>query len=512
MQEPEPKPYPKAVFFIIGNEFCERFSYYGMRTPGPQTSRRPGSVRPVVSGFEMASGRNRGPFLTYATHEGHARMQPVALTTPPTVPTFTDQDAKESVVDFIDDLSTMRTVCGLSELDVLQRLRPVALRAILFGRSFPSVEELARFAREVSQPVFREHHYDPPPPSDVPLEPACASTSASRFHDHLVDYFTTIIIPSVHAMGLDDAAANEYRPGAPKERAAATVAESAESPEDAAGPCDAATQEADDMCGYERALENGGAELSVDVPVGIRGAQEAEEFQGGEEEADGCPMGERDVAGVIEENGEKANAAGENGAKRGDIVAEVSDSKADEISTATEGSLRLSTRRVAAKQAAGYAATGGRKHQSSTAVQTPVCTAAGHNSTPVESLDTRVKSARRTTGSVNCKKMGGVENQEEEGEYHVEAVEYYDVADGNPQDDEEIECVNADDAEVDNGEGAEDGIHQVQEHRAEGESENEHTQAARRCWPQEDVVRSSRHGDRWRLLRAARTGGLPRTK
>ncbi|XP_037282426.2 solute carrier family 15 member 1 isoform X3 [Rhipicephalus microplus] len=30
--EPESKPYPKAVFFIIGNEFCERFSYYGMRT------------------------------------------------------------------------------------------------------------------------------------------------------------------------------------------------------------------------------------------------------------------------------------------------------------------------------------------------------------------------------------------------------------------------------------------------------------------------------------------------
>ncbi|XP_049520580.1 peptide transporter family 1-like isoform X2 [Dermacentor silvarum] len=32
MQEPESRPYPKAVFFIIGNEFCERFSYYGMRT------------------------------------------------------------------------------------------------------------------------------------------------------------------------------------------------------------------------------------------------------------------------------------------------------------------------------------------------------------------------------------------------------------------------------------------------------------------------------------------------
>lgn len=25
------KPYPKSVFFIVGNEFCERFSYYGMR-------------------------------------------------------------------------------------------------------------------------------------------------------------------------------------------------------------------------------------------------------------------------------------------------------------------------------------------------------------------------------------------------------------------------------------------------------------------------------------------------
>lgn len=25
-------PYPKAVFFVAGNEFCERFSYYGMRS------------------------------------------------------------------------------------------------------------------------------------------------------------------------------------------------------------------------------------------------------------------------------------------------------------------------------------------------------------------------------------------------------------------------------------------------------------------------------------------------
>lgn len=25
-------PYPKSILFIIGNEFCERFSFYGMRS------------------------------------------------------------------------------------------------------------------------------------------------------------------------------------------------------------------------------------------------------------------------------------------------------------------------------------------------------------------------------------------------------------------------------------------------------------------------------------------------
>ncbi len=25
-------PYPKSIFFIVSNEFCERFSYYGMRS------------------------------------------------------------------------------------------------------------------------------------------------------------------------------------------------------------------------------------------------------------------------------------------------------------------------------------------------------------------------------------------------------------------------------------------------------------------------------------------------
>lgn len=30
-EEPKKLPYPKSVFFIVGNEFCERFSYYGMK-------------------------------------------------------------------------------------------------------------------------------------------------------------------------------------------------------------------------------------------------------------------------------------------------------------------------------------------------------------------------------------------------------------------------------------------------------------------------------------------------
>jgi len=32
MGEKKSLPYPKSVFFIIGNEFCERFSYYGMKS------------------------------------------------------------------------------------------------------------------------------------------------------------------------------------------------------------------------------------------------------------------------------------------------------------------------------------------------------------------------------------------------------------------------------------------------------------------------------------------------
>lgn len=33
----QPVKYPKVVFFIISNEFCERFSYYGMRSKSTST-------------------------------------------------------------------------------------------------------------------------------------------------------------------------------------------------------------------------------------------------------------------------------------------------------------------------------------------------------------------------------------------------------------------------------------------------------------------------------------------
>ena len=29
-------PYPKSVFFIISTEFCERFSFYGMKSKFPR--------------------------------------------------------------------------------------------------------------------------------------------------------------------------------------------------------------------------------------------------------------------------------------------------------------------------------------------------------------------------------------------------------------------------------------------------------------------------------------------
>ncbi|KAL1415420.1 hypothetical protein MTO96_029350 [Rhipicephalus appendiculatus] len=82
----------------------------------------------MASTFLEAIAALLSPLVPSATREGHAGKQPVALPTPLTVATFTGQDAIESVVDFLDHLSSFKTACGLSELDVLQRFLPAALR------------------------------------------------------------------------------------------------------------------------------------------------------------------------------------------------------------------------------------------------------------------------------------------------------------------------------------------------------------------------------------------------
>ena len=33
-------PYPKSVFFIISTEFCERFSFYGMKSKFPNINKK----------------------------------------------------------------------------------------------------------------------------------------------------------------------------------------------------------------------------------------------------------------------------------------------------------------------------------------------------------------------------------------------------------------------------------------------------------------------------------------
>ncbi|KAL1427715.1 hypothetical protein MTO96_017151 [Rhipicephalus appendiculatus] len=64
------------------------------------------------------------PIVTTATRRDHARMQPVTLTTPLDLPTITGQDARESVVDFCDDLRIFKTVSGFPDLDMLHRSLP----------------------------------------------------------------------------------------------------------------------------------------------------------------------------------------------------------------------------------------------------------------------------------------------------------------------------------------------------------------------------------------------------
>ncbi|KAH7947682.1 hypothetical protein HPB52_015145 [Rhipicephalus sanguineus] len=90
---------------------------------------------------------------------------------------------------------------------------------------------------------------------------------------------------------------------------------SAKGADNGAGFCNEAALDADELCGYEWALDNVSTELYAGVTVGIVG-EEAEEFQEGEEEVDGCQQVERDVAEVRGE----ADAMSEDDARRDGVV------------------------------------------------------------------------------------------------------------------------------------------------------------------------------------------------
>lgn len=61
-------------------------------------------------------------------HRGTWQSGTMALTTTLTLPTFSGQDSRKFVLDFIDNLFMYSTVSSVSESDVLRRVLPVALR------------------------------------------------------------------------------------------------------------------------------------------------------------------------------------------------------------------------------------------------------------------------------------------------------------------------------------------------------------------------------------------------
>lgn len=71
----------------------------------------------------VPNGRNYGPGPRISR-----QSTTMALMTPLTVPTFSGQDARESVINFSYDLFIYPTVCGFLKSDVLQQVSPVALR------------------------------------------------------------------------------------------------------------------------------------------------------------------------------------------------------------------------------------------------------------------------------------------------------------------------------------------------------------------------------------------------
>ena len=58
-------PYPKSVFFIISTEFCERFSFYGMKSKFPNINKKKtiSSLLLNKKSIEFLVGFEPPPFL-----------------------------------------------------------------------------------------------------------------------------------------------------------------------------------------------------------------------------------------------------------------------------------------------------------------------------------------------------------------------------------------------------------------------------------------------------------------
>ncbi|KAH7963492.1 hypothetical protein HPB52_021259 [Rhipicephalus sanguineus] len=140
-------------------------------------------------------------------------------------------------------------------------------------------------------------HYAAPPPANVALEPASASTSSSsaRLLDYLVDYLAAHRIPFVFDMGLDEAAAKD---GAKEQRAGAEFEESAEGADDAAGSRNEAAPDADQLSSDEVSVENVRGEQHAHVNEEVVG-KTVDELQDGEADDDQCRDGEQETAAEV---------------------------------------------------------------------------------------------------------------------------------------------------------------------------------------------------------------------
>ena len=80
------RAFPFSVFFIVGNEFCERFSYYGMRGKLPSHCRHSTHIihhtpAPSHDGCVLCDRHDKAPFISSLTRGV------TSLSLPPSLPT-----------------------------------------------------------------------------------------------------------------------------------------------------------------------------------------------------------------------------------------------------------------------------------------------------------------------------------------------------------------------------------------------------------------------------------------